>query len=53
MAKTTPFSMRLPPDLKLALKRLADEDRRSLTNYIEVLLEQHVANATQDKGKRK
>lgn len=44
MSKTAPFSMRLSPELKAKLQRLADADRRSLTNYIEVLLEDH-ANA--------
>lgn len=48
--RTAPFSMRLTPDLKEELQRLADADRRSLTNYIELVLEDHVAKA---KGKRK
>jgi len=43
MAKTVPLSHRLEPELKAELQRLADADRRSLTNYIEVVLEQHVA----------
>jgi predicted transcriptional regulator len=42
MLKTAPFSMRLPPDLKAELQRRADQDRRSLTNYIEVVLLQHI-----------
>jgi predicted transcriptional regulator len=42
MTRTAPFSMRLPPDLKERLQQLADRDHRSLTNYIEVLLLQHV-----------
>jgi hypothetical protein len=41
--------MRLSPELKAELQRLADADRRSLTNYIEILLEDHV----KAKGKRK
>jgi len=36
------FSMRLDPDLKQRLQALADADRRSLTNYIELVLERHV-----------
>jgi hypothetical protein len=44
MAKTAPFSMRLDEDLKAALQKMADEDNRSLTNYIETLLRQHVAD---------
>jgi hypothetical protein len=42
MIKTAPFSMRLPPELKAELQRLADADRRSLTNYIEGVLLDHV-----------
>ena len=38
MAKTVPFSMRLDPDLKAELQKLADADRRSLTNYVEAKL---------------
>ena len=34
--------MRLDPELKSALQRLADADRRSLTNYIETVLVKHV-----------
>jgi predicted transcriptional regulator len=42
MTRTAPFSMRLPPSLKAELQALADQDRRSLTNYIEVVLLQHI-----------
>lgn len=38
MTKTVPFSMRLDPKLKDALQKLADADRRSLTNFIEARL---------------
>ena len=40
--KTVPFSMRLEPAVKEELQRLADRDRRSLTNYIEKLLAEHL-----------
>ena len=43
MAKTVPMSFRLDPDLKAKLQKLADQDRRSLTNYVEVLLEKHIS----------
>jgi predicted transcriptional regulator len=36
--KTLPLSMRLDPQLKEALQRLADRDRRTLTNFIEAKL---------------
>jgi predicted transcriptional regulator len=35
MNKTAPFSMRLDPALKKRLQKLADKERRTLTNYIE------------------
>jgi predicted transcriptional regulator len=52
MAKTAPFSMRLEEDLKETLQHLADADNRSLTNYIETVLRQHVAE-TERKRTRK
>lgn len=49
MSKTVPMSFRMKPDLKAKLQSLADADRRSLTNYIEVILERHVnAKAAND-----
>jgi len=39
------LAMRLDEDLKASLQRLADADNRSLTNYIETVLRQHVAEA--------
>lgn len=42
MSKTVPFSMRLDPKVKDELQRLADEDHRSLTNYIEKLFIAHL-----------
>jgi hypothetical protein len=42
MSKTVPLSHRLDPDLKADLQAFADEDSRSLTNYIEVVLKAHV-----------
>lgn len=43
--------MRLPPELKDALQKLADADNRSLTNYVETLLRQHV-EAAQKRGRK-
>lgn len=55
MNKTAPFSMRLDPELKEELQRLADADNRSLTNYVENWLRQHVAEAKRksSRGSRK
>lgn len=38
MAKTEPFSMRLDAKLKQDLQKLADAERRSLSNFIEMKL---------------
>jgi len=43
--KTLPFSMRLDQAVKEELQRLADRDRRSLTNYVEKLLAEHIESA--------
>ncbi len=50
--KTSPLSHRLDPDMKDALQRLADADRRSLTAYIELILEDHLVEQIR-KGKTK
>lgn len=50
MAKTLPLSLRLEPELKAELQRLAQADRRSLTNLVEIILEDYVA-ANKRKGK--
>jgi predicted transcriptional regulator len=47
--RTAPFSMRLEPDLKAALERLAEAENRNLTNYVETALRQHVAQAEKAK----
>lgn len=46
MAKTLPFSMRMLAPLKANLQKLADADNRSLTNYIETVLTDHVNSIT-------
>lgn len=52
-AKTAPFSMRLEPSLKDRLQALADAERRSLTNYVEKLLVEHVDSVPPAKRTRK
>ena len=42
MKRELPFSIRFEAELKAALQRFADKDRRSLTNYIEAVLHEHV-----------
>jgi uncharacterized protein (DUF1778 family) len=43
--KTQPVSVRLRPDVKLALDRAAEQDNRSLSSYVENVL---IARLTQD-----
>jgi predicted transcriptional regulator len=52
MTKTLPFSMRLDPELKAALQKLADKENRSLTNYVETQLRRIVAES-EGTGRRK
>lgn len=53
MKKTAPLSIRITPELKEALEKLADEDRRALSSYVQLALEEHVARrqASVRKGK--
>jgi hypothetical protein len=44
--KLDPISVRLDPDVKAALVRLAEADGRSLSGYIHHLLKQQVKAAT-------
>ena len=42
MPKTAPFSLRLDPMLKERLQRVANKERRSLTNLVELILDDFV-----------
>ena len=44
MEELQPTSIRLTPELKAKLKSFALEDRRSLSSYIVIVLEQHVTD---------
>lgn len=48
MNKSAPLSMRLDSDVKEALRRLAEKDNRTLTNYVETLIVQHVRRVASD-----
>jgi hypothetical protein len=37
--------LRVRPELKAALERLATNERRSISNYVEIILEDHVQKA--------
>jgi predicted transcriptional regulator len=51
MTKTDALSFRVPAELKADLRKLADADRRSLGQYVQIALEEHVA-ARKAAGKR-
>ncbi len=42
MSKTASFTLRMSPDLKAELQRIADEERRSLAKQIEKVLSDFV-----------
>jgi hypothetical protein len=49
--KSAPLNLRVRPELKAALLELAQADRRSLSSYLELVLEQHVARTRAESGK--
>lgn len=55
MAKTAALSVRVEPELKEALERLAEADKRSLASYVEIALQAHVdaAERKPTRGSRK
>jgi hypothetical protein len=40
--RSAPLGLRIRPSLKTALEKLAQDDRRTLASYVELILEQHV-----------
>ena len=52
MRRTDPISFRIKVEIKQALERLAREDRRSLSQYIELALEAHIERCAVSKGPR-
>ena len=46
MAKTAAISLRVEPELKMAIEKLAAEDRRKVAAYVELILVNHCV----DKG---
>jgi hypothetical protein len=51
MKKTHPVAIRMDPDVKAALERLAAEDNRSLSSYVGLLLRRHVEEKQGKKAK--
>ena len=51
MAAEKPIiSFRIRADLKAALEKLAKENNRSVSNYVETALNEHVKQVTKQKG---
>ena len=50
MARSAQMNLRVRPALKAKLEKLAKEDRRTLSAYIEKLLEDHVKCGSQVGG---
>ena len=47
MARSAQMNLRVRPALKAKLEKLAKEDRRTLSAYVEKLLEDHVKSVSQ------
>lgn len=53
MAKPVPYSFRFDPQLRARLETFARADKRTLANYIELVLEEHADVREKREGKRK
>jgi len=49
MARSAHMNLRVRPTLKAKLEKLAKEDRRTLSAYVEKLLEDHVRSTSQQR----
>jgi hypothetical protein len=52
MARSTHMNLRVRPALKAKLEKLAKEDRRTLSAYVEKLLEDHVIEQERRRAKQ-
>ncbi len=52
MPSPAPVSIRMPPELKSALAALAKAERRSLSGYVLLVLEEHVRGREERAGAR-
>jgi hypothetical protein len=52
MARNAQLNVRIRADLKAKLEKLAKEDRRTVSAYVEKLLEDHVENASRRTKRR-
>ena len=53
MARNAQLNLRVRPTLKAKLEKLAKEDLRTLSGYVEKLLEDHVKSASQIRRRSK
>ena len=51
MAKSKVLNLRIDPDLKKRAKRIAEDDGRSLSNWVTRLIEREVKKAEKESGK--
>jgi len=47
--KTVVLSFRVRPEIKAALDKLAEKDRRSVASYVELALERHIEEANKSR----
>jgi predicted DNA-binding protein len=52
MARNAQLNLRVRPTLKAKLEKLAKEDRRTLSAYVEKFLEDHIEDAFQVSAER-
>ena len=50
--KDLQIGVRVSEDMLRALRKLASDDRRSLSDYVRLLLEEHIASKQGKHGKR-
>jgi hypothetical protein len=51
MSRIAQINLRVRPSLKAKLEKLAKQDRRTLSGYIEMLLEDHVTKQERHRAK--
>jgi hypothetical protein len=49
MARNAQLNLRIMPELKATLEKLAKQERRTLSAYVEKVLDEHIRNASSRK----
>ena len=52
MSRSAQINLRVRPSLKAKLEKLAKQDRRTLSGYVEMLLEDHVTGQERRRAKQ-